>query len=140
MARADFYLIEKPRFREQPLLLVCELATKALAAAQPLLILARDQNQAEQIDDLLWSFDAEAFIPHQLAGGEDDADIEVLIATPDMTPLSRPLQLNLRDQAVAGAFERVLEVVPADKNARDGSRQRWREYRERGIEVASHPL
>src|SRR5690606_897202 len=29
MPRADFYLIAKPRFREQPLRLVCELARKA---------------------------------------------------------------------------------------------------------------
>jgi hypothetical protein len=26
MTRADFYLIDKPRFRDDPLLLVCELA------------------------------------------------------------------------------------------------------------------
>ena len=31
MPRADFYLIDKPRFREQPLLLVCELAKRGLA-------------------------------------------------------------------------------------------------------------
>ncbi|MHB8311448.1 MAG: DNA polymerase III subunit chi, partial [Metallibacterium sp.] len=29
MPQADFYLIDKPRFREQPLLLVCELARRA---------------------------------------------------------------------------------------------------------------
>ena len=29
MPRADFYLIAKPRFRDDPLLLVCELAKKA---------------------------------------------------------------------------------------------------------------
>ena len=37
MPRADFYLIAKPRFREEPLLLVCELARKAVAADQWLL-------------------------------------------------------------------------------------------------------
>ncbi|MEO7251535.1 MAG: DNA polymerase III subunit chi, partial [Arenimonas sp.] len=39
MARADFYLIAKPRFLEKPLLLVCELARKANDSGQPLLIL-----------------------------------------------------------------------------------------------------
>ena len=32
MPRADFYLIAKPRFLEEPLLLVCELARKAYDA------------------------------------------------------------------------------------------------------------
>ena len=45
MPRADFYLIDKPRFREQPLLLVCELTKRAYAAELPLLILAREEAQ-----------------------------------------------------------------------------------------------
>ena len=72
MPRADFYLIDKPRFREQPLLLVCELAKKAFAAQQPTLILTRDYAQAEALDELLWAFDDDAMIPHQLAGDDDD--------------------------------------------------------------------
>ena len=38
MPRADFYLIDKPRFREQPLLLVCELARRGYAANLPILV------------------------------------------------------------------------------------------------------
>jgi len=41
MPRADFYLIDKPRFREDPLLLVCELARRAFDSGQRTLILAR---------------------------------------------------------------------------------------------------
>lgn len=133
--RADFYLIAKPRFREQPLLLVCKLAQKVLETGQPLMILARDFAQAEDIDDLLWAFDDTAFIPHQLVGNDDDAEVPVLIAPPGMDAPERPLVINLRDQAVRGAVERVLEVVPAEPDARDGSRQRWREYQQAGFEV-----
>jgi len=42
MPRADFYLIAKPRFRDQPLRLVCELVRKAYDAELWILILARD--------------------------------------------------------------------------------------------------
>lgn len=62
MARADFYLIAKPRFLHQPLHLVCELVRKAYDTQQPTLILARDQAQAEELDDLLWAFDPDAYI------------------------------------------------------------------------------
>lgn len=113
MPRADFYLIDKPRFREDPLLLVCELAKRAFAAQQPTLILARSQDEAEAIDERLWDFDDDAFIPHQIAGDDDDAMTPVLIAPPGVAAEDRALVINLRDDCAPGLFERVLEVVPA---------------------------
>ena len=194
MPRADFYLIAKPRFREEPLRLVCELARKAHDSGQPTLVLARDREQAEALDDLLWAFDDDAYIPHQIAGDDEDDLAPVLIATPDMdvalrplvlardreqaealddllwafdddayvphqvagdeeddlTPVLiatpdmdvplRPLLINLRDDAVDGGFERVLEVVPADESARGPLRERWKHYKARGLEVHSHEM
>ena len=140
MPRADFYLIAKPRFREEPLRLVCELARKAHDSGQPTLVLARDREQAEAIDDLLWAFDDDAYIPHQIAGDDEDDLAPVLIATPDMDVALRPLVLNLRDAPVDGAFERVLEVVPADDSAREPLRERWKQYKARGLDVNKHDM
>lgn len=140
MPRADFYLIDKPRFREQPLLLVCELARRAFAAEQPTLILARDFAQAEAVDDLLWAFDEDAFIPHQLAGNEDDEETAVLIVPPGVETPDRPLVINLRETCAPGQYERVLEVVAADPAEREGSRTRWREYARMGAQVSKHDM
>ena len=136
MPRADFYLIAKPRFLEAPLLLVCELARKANDSGQPLLILAASMQQAEMLDELLWEFDPDAYVPHQIAGVDEDDDLTpVLIAAPETDALLRPLVLNLRDAAVPGKVERVLEVVPADASAREPLRERWKQYKDRGFEV-----
>ncbi|MCL6619522.1 DNA polymerase III subunit chi [Thermomonas hydrothermalis] len=141
MARADFYLIDKPRFRQQPLLLVCELARKAYATGQPTLILARDRAQAEALDDLLWAFDPDDYLPHQIAGqDEDDEDTPILIAPPEIDVPLRPLLINLRDQAPQGAFERVLEVVPADPAARGPLRERWRHYQRLGLTLNKYDM
>jgi len=140
MPRADFYLIDKPRFREQPLLLVCELVKRAFAAQQPTLILTRDHAQAEALDELLWAFDEDAFIPHQLAGDDDDADTSVLIVPPGVDTPDRPLLINLREDCASGNFQRVLEVIPADEAERTGSRERWSEYKRRGLELSKHDM
>ena len=140
MARADFYLIDKPRFRDDPLLLVCELVKKAYAAEQPTLILARSPEQADALDEKLWEFDDEAFIPHQIAGDADDEITAVVIAPPGVVAADRPLVVNLRDECAPGAYERVLEVVAADPAEREGSRVRWSEYRRRGFEVNKHDM
>ncbi len=140
MPRADFYLIDKPRFRDDPLLLVCELARRAFAAEQPTLILTRSQDQAEELDEKLWAFDEHAFIPHQLAGDDDDAVTAVLIVPPGIETADRPLVINLRDDCAPGLFERVLEVVPAEEAARGGSRERWKTYKGAGFDVAKHDM
>ena len=47
------------------------------------LMLARDQAQAEELDELLWAFDNDAYIPHQIAGEDmDEEEALVLIAVP----------------------------------------------------------
>jgi DNA polymerase-3 subunit chi len=141
MARADFYLIAKPRFLEKPLLLVCELARKASDSGQPMLIFAASAAQAEALDELLWEFDPDAYIPHQIAGTDDDDDITpVLIVPPEMQAPMRPLVLNLRSEPVQGDFARVLEVVPADEGARGPLRERWKHYKDRGLVLAKHDM
>ncbi len=140
MARADFYLIAKPRFREDPLRLVAELARRAFASGQPSLILARSAAQAETLDELLWSLDDDAFLPHQIAGDDDDAITPILIVPPGLTTPDRPLVINLRETCAPGLFERVLEVVPAEEAERAGSRERWRSYKQAGFELHKHDM
>ncbi len=133
MPNADFYLIDKPRFRENPLLLVCELAKKAFEAQLPTLIHCRSREQAEQLDELLWEFDPDAFLPHQIAGeGEDDEITAILLVAPEFDAPMRTLVINLRDTCPAGGFQAVKEVVAADPAEREGSRVRWKEYQSRG--------
>ena len=140
MARADFYLIQKERFREDPLLLVCELAKRGYAANLPMLVLARDSAQAEALDDLLWSFEDDAYLPHQIAGDDEDELCPILIATPEMDVPARPLLVNLRDEVPAGSFDRVLEVVPADPSARGPLRERWKHYQSLGFELNKYDM
>jgi DNA polymerase-3 subunit chi len=141
MPRADFYLIAKPRFRAEPLRLACELVRKAYDADLWTLVLARDTAQAEELDDLLWDMGEEAFIPHQIAGrADEDDETPVVIAEPTFSPAMRPLVINLRDEPVAGGFERVLEVVPADESARGPLRERWKHYKALGFEVNKYDM
>ncbi|MDQ3494525.1 MAG: DNA polymerase III subunit chi [Pseudomonadota bacterium] len=140
MPRADFYLIAKPRFRDEPLRLVCELVRKAYDAGQWTLVLARDRAQAEALDDLLWDMGDDAYLPHQIAGDEEDEQTPVVIAPPEFDAPLRPLVINLRDAAVEGSFERVLEVVPADDSARGPLRERWKQYQARGFMMNKHDM
>jgi DNA polymerase-3 subunit chi len=141
MPRADFYLIAKPRFRDEPLRLVCELARRCHDSGEGTLILARDAAQAEALDELLWEFDEEAYVAHQVAGQDEDDDATpVLIVPPGVAVAVRPMVINLRDEVAPAGFERVLEVVPADPAAREPLRLRWSRYKALGLELAKHDM
>lgn len=140
MPRADFYLIAKPRFLEEPMKLVCELARKSYDANLWTLILARDRAQADDLDELLWAFDDEAYVPHQIAGDQEDELAPVLIAPPDVDAPSRALVINLRDGAYRGTCDRIVEVVPADADAREPLRERWKQYKALGYEVNKYDM
>jgi len=140
--RADFYMIAgKPAFVAQPLLLVCKLAEKAVQAGQPCLIFCETAEQADFLDDLLWEFDDEAFIPHQIVGMEEDEDMDdtpVLIVPPGVETGMRPLIINLRTAVPPPGYQRVLEIVPSEDSAREPARKRWLEYKQLGHALERH--
>ena len=104
-------------------------------------MLARDAAQAEELDELLWSFDPDAYIPHQIVGDDvDEEEAIVLIAAPGAEAPERPLVINLRDDPYLGSCERVLEVVPADPAARGPLRERWKHYQSLGFDLKKYDM
>ena len=116
MPRADFYLIDKPRFREEPLLLVCELAKKACAANLPTLVTERlpfvknvdttylttrvvnTTNAKEQV-----ALEKKDDIKKRLGFSPDDADsLAISFAMPVM---KRPPQKGENSQGVIADFD-----------------------------------
>ncbi len=141
MPRADFYIIESPRFAADPLRVICVLAKRLFESDAPALILAADLRQAEAIDQRLWDFQPDAFVPHQIAGREEfDARCPILIVPPDAKTAGRSHVINLRTAAVEEPFDRVLEVVPPEEDAKLPLRARWKVYKARGLELTTHKL
>lgn len=74
--QVDFYHLTKlPLERALP-----QIADKVLATDGRLIIVAGEEGQRARLDQLLWSYAPESFLPHGQAGSEDDARQPVLIA------------------------------------------------------------
>ncbi len=140
--RADFYMIAgKPQFVAQPLLVVCQLAVKILTANQPCLIFCESSEQADFLDELLWDFDDDAFVPHQIVGTDEDEELTpILIVPPGLETPMRSLIINLRNELPPMGFTRVLEIIPSAESAREPARNRWRQYKALGFELQRHEL
>ena len=104
-------------------------------------VLTSDDEQARQFDDLLWNSPAERFVPHAIAGTQDAEAAPVQITTAEGL-VDGDLLINLSREPIAdpGRFARLLEIVPHKPADREASREKFRYYRNQGLEPQTHDI
>ncbi|MFO1349461.1 MAG: DNA polymerase III subunit chi [Gammaproteobacteria bacterium] len=140
--RVDFYILPDHTAQGR-LLLACRLAEKAFTMEHTVYIQAQSEAQAAELDDLLWTFRQSSFIPHALAGTADAAAAPVRIGWgKTIEEQKAEVLINLDDDLPPrlDTFQRVAEVVDQDSQVLRASRERFRQYRERGVEPTTHRL
>ncbi len=118
----------------------CRLTRKALGAGCKLMVLHQDAGQLAEFDQLLWSFSGPDFLPHVTVQDRLAAQTPVLLCLADATlnaPLNREILLNLSAAVPIGfdQFERLIEIVPQDGQAKEAGRQRYRHYQQQGYQL-----
>ena len=120
MTRIDFYQLNPSRRTED---VVCRLCEKAYSQQQHVLVLTRDAEQSERIDQMLWVYEDDSFIPHDL-DEVDGMKTPVLIQNNPASTGHREILINLTTNIPEffPQFERVLELVTEDNRteAREG--------------------
>ena len=143
MPRIDFYVLPENGARDNGRVrLACRLADKAYGLGHTVYILAANESQAAALDDLLWTFRQDSFIPHErypLAGADSSP---VLVGAASPATAHAQVLINLTDAFPAGfeRFERVVELVDQHPDGLAQSRERFRQYRERGFTPETHKL
>jgi DNA polymerase III subunit chi len=145
MTRIDFYILpEGAKPPEGAAMTACKLCDKAVAAGNRVYIHAPRAEMAQTLDSLLWSFRQGGFISHERYTGAALAEPvpAVLIGEAEPPASHQAVMINLSNQAPSffSTFERVLEIVDGDTAQRAQSRERYKYYRDRGYELASHNL
>lgn len=142
MTRIDFY-ISPNKAAEANLQLTCRIVEKAFAKQNRVFIHAKDAEQAQRVDDLLWTFNQGSFIPHCQLSNQQYASNPVVIGYGATPPDEQSDVLVNLDQEVPNffsRFDRVVEIVSGDENTRSLARNRFKFYRERGYPLESHDL
>lgn len=141
MTRVDFYLLDHA-IQGGKDTAVCKLTHKAFRLGHRIYILTADNNSAQRLDQLLWTFAAGSFIPHGLGPSPEDTDLPVLISHEDPPPTHEDvlIQLAQRVPECFSRFQRVAEVVDDSDDAKTLARERFRFYRDRGYTLQTHNL
>jgi DNA polymerase-3 subunit chi len=139
--RVDFYILSgsAPDARER---LSCRLAEKAYKLGHRVYLHAESPAQAQRLDELLWTFRDGSFVPHALEGDRVDPPPPILIGSSEAAARDADLLITLSASVPPfyERFPRVAEIVDQTEDSRRAGRERFRFYRERGLEPQSHPL
>lgn len=139
--RVDFYILPECKDNGRALL-ACRLTDKAYNLGHTVYLLAASDPQAAALDDLLWTFRQDSFIPHERYPSTDAQGSPVLIGT--TLPVNDPAQvlINFTDCLPEGfeRFERIVELVDQHPAVLAASRERFRQYREQGLTPETHKL
>ena len=144
MSQADFYILKEAE-DEQRFFVACRLTEKAMAQGLKVYIHTASEQSAQDMDDLLWSFKPESFIPHTIVGLEDDMEdeeIPVLIGYEGNASTKGQLLINLCDKVPDEHenFDRIAEIVPNREEAKAISREHWNTYKTLGFELKHHQM
>ncbi|MBV1790551.1 DNA polymerase III subunit chi [Marinobacterium sp. D7] len=134
MSRADYYILADadPDSRE---LFLCRLCEKILGLGLRIYIHMPSEEDAARLDQRLWAFRADAFVPHVILGQTPAAPIE--IGHGEQRPNHREVFINLALSLPEDAFEfqRIVEIVVQEDSILEATRQNYQRCRDRGVEL-----
>jgi DNA polymerase-3 subunit chi len=143
--QVDFYILDAAAEHERHRT-ACRLAEKAWQKGHRVFIHTGSMETARHIDDMLWTYRQDSFVPHALLterseAGADNLD-PVLVGDGTVEPDDIDVLINLSESVppFAARSTRVAEIVSADESARRAGRSRYRDYREQGIPINQHNL
>ena len=115
----------------------CRLAAKAMANGNEVYIHAEDDQAAQAVDDLLWTYPEQRFVPHELLTQTPTAPINIGCKEPRHID---DVLINLSGDVPGffGRFDRVAEIVV--RSTRNSGRDRYKFYRDRGFPLFHHEL
>ena len=138
--RVDFY-VQSGGPVQGHLTLACRVTEKAFQAGHQVYIRCSSVEQAKTLDQLLWTFSQNSFVPHSI-NGTDKTHTPVTIGHEPANSAIAQVVVSLAEDPVADftGFLRIAEIVGNEDTDRESGRRRYRFYRENGIEPATHEI
>nr|WP_299243373.1 DNA polymerase III subunit chi [uncultured Halomonas sp.] len=140
MTQIDFYILPDTT-REARLDFACRLVETIYRKGYRLHVHVTDEQEAQLIDEKLWTFRPESYVPHAIVG----SDLDKPPVTIDWREAPEPgieamLNLNPGIPEWFSRFERVAEIINQHQEVLRSKRECWQTYKHRGYPVKAHHL
>ena len=139
MTRVDFYIHDSLSQLAQNILM-CRITEKAWKQNHEVFIRCASEKSVKEMDDLLWGFSAESFVPHQCQDEHHAAP--VIIGDRLSEAIKSDLLVNLGEDVPTSVskFQRVIEPTGYDEGSRESARTRYKYYQDRGFPIFTHKI
>nr|VFK15562.1 MAG: DNA polymerase III, chi subunit [Candidatus Kentron sp. LFY] len=146
LPRVDFYVLRTSGISDIPRM-ACRIIEKAWKSGHRIFVHTGTRFTVHQMDDLLWTFRAESFVPHAMDAEHSSNDSSdhrhtVVIGSGAEPQGTLDVMINLGD-TVPPFFHRcnrVVEIVSGNAADRSAARERYRLYRGKGCALHTHDL
>ncbi|EEH69910.1 MULTISPECIES: DNA polymerase III subunit chi [Acinetobacter] len=135
MTQVSFYLFEKSTERQVES--ACRLCRKILNQHPQIWWYCTDSEIQNELDDKLWSFDPNSFIPH----GVNQSHSPVCISE-HLPPSNDWIVFNFNNHALEQIqdFRHIIEIIENNETAKQLGREKFKTYRRLGIEPRTFKL
>ena len=142
MAEVSFYILPSESLQER-YLFACKLIEKAYRSGSFCYVHTDNTEQSQKIDDLLWTFRAGSFIPHQIYTGElPGFEKTILVGSLNPPEDWQKTVINLSSYCPEepGKIERILEIFDNGEATKELGRNRYRQYQQSHIPITKHKI
>jgi DNA polymerase-3 subunit chi len=142
MPEVSFYLLPSlsPQERNQ---FACRLIEKAYRNKQFCYVYTDTEQQAQQLDNQLWTYRPGSFIPHQIFDSNPpDFEQTILIGTQQAPDKWQKIIVNLSSHYPNNLTqtERILEILDNSETIKQAGRIRYRQYQQAGFSLTTHNM
>lgn len=139
----DFYLLNTLIY-EDVYRFICRLIDKAYLLKKRIYVQVNSHEEGQRLDELLWTFRDISFIPHSYLEVNSAIDplLSVNIATNKPCELDVEILFNLSHDVPSyfSEFSRIIEVVSAEKENKNQSRQKYKFYQAQNCQLTTHNI
>lgn len=137
--RVDFYHLTKNKNRHA---FLCKLLEKANAQESNVTIHCESEQQAQELDDLLWTYSDEVFLPHSILDENYiDAPIQINFEPDILEHSHQDILVCLTDELPTkhSSFKRIIHIIADDKQ-QQATEQHKQHYAAQQFQIHEHSL
>lgn len=141
MTKVDFYILQS-NTDEAVWDFSCRLLEKAVRQGHRIFLHTNDSEESKHLDELLWRFKPESYIPHAVADEDYEQDMPIVISHTDKMDGHEDVLVNLSSRIPSdfARFSRFAQVVNQAPERLDSSRRHFAFFKDRGYPIEVNKL
>lgn len=137
MTQIDFHILQDASV-EARWLYTCRFIEKVERLGHSILVVVDTLEEAQELDDLLWSFKPESFIAHQIMGGDEGVKVEITFTADAGEHHDVLINLSSQIPEYFSRFARAAEIVIQEPKILENTREHYKFYKQRGYPITQH--